>query len=118
MKRLFTLLLSLWLLLCACGTKTDEPEISYDEDEPVVVDQTDDMFAINYNSQDVMNPYSTTNALNLTAGGLVYDQLVQLDDTFQPMPGLFLSWTTEDGTVWTFQPDTSRLFHDGHALTA
>ena len=118
MKRFFILLLSLSLLLCACGTKTDEPEISYDEDEPVVVDQTDDIFAINYNSQDVMNPYSTTNALNQTAGGLVYDQLVQLDDTFQPMPGLFLSWTTEDGTVWTFQPDTSRLFHDGHALTA
>ena len=65
-----------------------------------------------------MNPYSTMNSLNQMAGGLVYEQLVQLDDTFQPMPGLFLSWTTEDGTVWTFQPDTSRLFHDGHALTA
>ena len=118
MKRLFTLLLSLSLLLCACGTKTDEPEISYDEDEPVVVDQTDDIFAINFNSQDSMNPYSTTNALNQAAGGLVYDQLIQLDDSFQPMPGLFLSWTTENGAVWTFQPDTSRLFHDGHALTA
>ena len=118
MKRLFTLLLSLSLLLCACGTKTEEPEISYDEEEPVVVDQTDDIFAINYNSQDSMNPYSTMNSLNQMAGGLVYEQLVQLDDTFQPMPGLFLSWTTEDGTVWTFQPDTSRLFHDGHALTA
>ena len=118
MKRLFTLLLSLSLLLCACGTKTAEPEVSYDEEEPVVVDQTDDIFAINFNSQDSMNPYSTTNALNQAAGGLVYDQLIQLDDSFQPMPGLFLSWTTEDGTVWTFQPDTSRLFHDGHALTA
>ena len=52
MKRLMILLLSLSLLLCACGTKTAEPEISYDEEEPVVVDQTDDIFAINYNSQD------------------------------------------------------------------
>lgn len=118
MKRLFVLLLALSLLLSACGTKTDEPEVSFDEEEPVVVDQTDDIFAINYNSQDVMNPYSTTNALNQVAGGLVYEQLVQLDDSFQPMPGLFLSWTTEDGSVWTFQPDTSRTFHDGHALTA
>ena len=117
-KRIFLLLISLSLLLCACGTKTDEPEISYDEDEPVVVDQTDDIFAINYSSQDSMNPYETTNSLNQIAGELVYDQLVQLDDGFQPMPGLFLSWTTEDGTVWTFQPDASRLFHDGHALTA
>ena len=118
MKRLFVRRLSLSLLLCACVTKTAEPEISYDEEEPVVVDQTDDIFAINFNSQDSMNPYSTTNALNQAAGGLVYDQLIQLDDSFQPMPGLFLSWTTENGAVWTFQPDTSRLFHDGHALTA
>ncbi len=117
-KRIFLLLLSLSLLLCACGTKTDEPEVSFDDDEPVAVDSTDDMFAINFNSQFSMNPYATTNVLNQIAGELVYEQLVQLDDTFQPMPGLFLSWTTEDGTVWTFQPDTSRLFHDGHALTA
>ncbi|MBQ3261614.1 MAG: ABC transporter substrate-binding protein [Oscillospiraceae bacterium] len=118
MKRLFLLLLSLSLLLCACGTKTEEPEVSFDEAEPVVVDQTDDIFAINYNSQDSMNPYSTTNSLNQIAGGLVYEQLIQLDDSFQPQPGLLSSWTTEDGTVWTLQPDTSRLFHDGHALTA
>ena len=64
MKRLFLLLLSLSLLLCACGTKTDEPEVSFDDDEPVAVDSTDDVFAINFNSQFSMNPYATTNVLN------------------------------------------------------
>lgn len=117
-KRIFALLLAGSMLLVGCGKKTDEPEISYDEEAPVVVDKTDDLFALNFNSQYSMNPYTTDNILNQRVGQLVYEQLVQLDDSFQPQPGLFLSWASEDGTVWTFQPDLGRGFHDGHALTA
>lgn len=119
-RKIISFLLALSLIFCCfgCGKKTDEPEISYDEDEQIVVDTTDDFFAINYSSQDTMNPYSTNSALNQIAGELVYEQLIQQDDSFQPMPGLFLSWSSEDGFTWSFQAALGRLFHDGHALTA
>ena len=117
-KRLFALLLAGSMLLAGCGKKTVEPEISYDEEEQVVVDKTDDLFALNYSSQSAMNPYTTDNIHNQRVAQLVYEPLVQLDDNFLPQPGLFLSWASEDGVVWTFQPDLSRVFHDGKQLTA
>ena len=118
--RLITILLlfSLLLALAGCGKKETEPEISYDEEEQVVADKTDDLFALNYSAQSAMNPYTTDNIHNQRVAQLVYENLVQLDDSFQPQPGLFLSWASEDGIVWNFQPDLSRVFHDGHQLTA
>lgn len=117
-KKTCALFLAGALLLCGCGQKTDEPEVSYDEEVIAAPDTTDDLFSINYNSQSSMNPYATDNILNQIAGELVYEQLVQLDDTFQPKAGLFLSWSSDDGLLWSFQPDLTRTFHDGHTLTA
>ena len=119
MKRILILLLVLSLLLCfGCGKKTDEPEISDAELTPVQDDVTDSIFAINYSSQDSMNPYSTHNQLNQIVTQLVYDQLIQIDEGFQPLPGLFTDWSSEDGITWVFHAQLGRLFHDGHALTA
>ena len=47
MKKLTSLLLALALILCAgCGQKSEEPEVSYDEEEQIVYDSTDDLYHI------------------------------------------------------------------------
>ena len=119
-NRIPALALALVLVLscAACGTAEDAPETSDVIDDRPTVDSADNLFAINYSSSAAMNPYTTDNILNQVAGELIYEQLIELDDTFHAQPKLITAWSSEDGVTWTFTVDTSRVFHDGHYLTA
>ena len=117
-KYILILLAVVCMLLFGCGQKTDEPEISGDDQPQQTLPPGDQVFALNCSFSSPMNPYTTDNALNLVVGELVYEHLVELDDTFQPHPGLFKSWSSEDGITWVFQAELGRKFHDGHELTA
>ncbi len=49
----------------------------------------------------------------------IYDQLVELDDSFKPKPMLAESWEFNDkADVWTFKLRQDVKFHDGSKLTA
>jgi peptide/nickel transport system substrate-binding protein len=50
---------------------------------------------------------------------LVYNKLVNVDPSFQPVPELAASWSvSEDGKTWTFLLEEGVTFHDGKPLTA
>jgi peptide/nickel transport system substrate-binding protein len=49
----------------------------------------------------------------------VYNRLVNLDSSFQPIPELAKSWSVSgDGLTWTFDLETGVKFHDGRPMTA
>ncbi len=48
----------------------------------------------------------------------VYDSLVGLSDTMQPVPGLATSWEREGSNTWRFHLRPGVKFHDGSPLTA
>ncbi|WP_170984182.1 ABC transporter substrate-binding protein [Rhodoligotrophos defluvii] len=49
----------------------------------------------------------------------VYNRLVNLDSSFQPIPELAKSWNvSEDGLTWTFELEEGVTFHDGRPMTA
>ena len=49
---------------------------------------------------------------------LIYDKLVWYDETYNLLPGLFESWTSDDAQTWTFQVRPGVTWHDGVPLTA
>ena len=60
--------------------------------------------------------YSTDVTYNLMA---IYEPLVELDNSFQPVPRLAESWeANEDGTQWTFHLRKGVKFHDGSDFDA
>lgn len=123
--------------LCGCGklkpsgvvsVRLDEPAEDSGEEEEKVPQSigealrstyaADHVFSLNAMLDDSFNPYVTSSAWNQVVGMLVYENLVELDDSFEAVPNLVTAWTTEDGISWTFSVDTTRTFHNGDAVTA
>lgn len=49
----------------------------------------------------------------------VYNRLVNLDESFQPIPELAKSWeVSADGLTWNFHLEENVQFHDGRPMTA
>ena len=124
--------LSLALSLSGCRplSLSAEERTELESEEPeVVIGQSigqelaptyaaDQIFSLNCVSDTSFNPYLTTSAWNKVVAMLVYEPLIELDETFTAHPNLITSWETEDGTHWIFRVDTERTFHDGGAMTA
>ena len=67
----------------------------------------------------LFNPLSVTNRDVISADMLVYESLIELDDTGKPTTCLSTSWTAEDGGwTWYFSIREGVLFHNGAELTA
>jgi len=72
-----------------------------------------------FNPQSTLDPARATSDFDLTAGGMLYDNLVTLDTSFSPSAGLAEEWeVSDDATVWTFKLRQGVEFHDGAPLTA
>lgn len=78
----------------------------------------DDVFTLNYNSQEPLNPITCTNRFNLLVGQLMYESLFTYDQNFQPVPVLAESWESADGRVWRVKIKQGIYFHDGRELVA
>lgn len=49
----------------------------------------------------------------------VYNRMVNLDSSFQPIPELAKSWSvSDDGLTWTFNLEQGVTFHDGRPMTS
>ena len=115
---------------CAPLSLSDEELTELESEEPeVVVGQSigqelaptyaaDHIFSLNYVSDTSFNPYRTSSAWNKVVAMLVYESLVELDESFTAHPNLITAWETEDGVSWRFWVDTERTFHDGGQMTA
>lgn len=105
---------------CQSGKKTaDEgiPESSGGKDI-VRSAAADDVFSLNSNSNYSLNPLIATNHSNQLVCNLVYENMVELDNSFNVIPNIIASWEcSEDAKLWTFKLDTTHTFHDGTAVT-
>jgi peptide/nickel transport system substrate-binding protein len=76
------------------GTEPGVPNLTMD---PAFVNTSDDSYQLN----------------------AVYNRMVSLDASFQPIPELAKSWSvSDDGLVWTFNLEENVTFHDGKPMTA
>ena len=124
MKRFIALLLALLsvLSLAACGTADDNKDdyvkgTSAGKELGQTV-AADDIFTLNCNKGYSMNPLIATNTNNQLVCCLVYENIVEVDNSFEVQPNVVSEWTTEDGSSWTLKVASGHTFHNGAALTA
>ena len=124
MKRFIALLLALLsvLSLAACGTADDNKDdyvkgTSAGKELGQTV-AADDIFTLNCNKSYSMNPLIATNTNNQLVCCLVYENIVEVDNSFEVQPNVVSEWSTEDGSSWTLKVASGHTFHNGAALTA
>ncbi len=122
-------LLALAILLSGClrdpsGTP-DSPDTPDAPDSPSVTPQTpetvsraDNVFSVNYDPDESLNPFTATNVYNQQLLGLVYEGLFELGGDLAPRPVLCRDYETQDGIRYTFALKEGVRFHNGAALTA
>lgn len=124
-KRAIALVLALLtvLSLAACGTADDKKD-DYVKGQSAGVDKqaqtvaADDVFTLNCNKSYSMNPLIATNTNNQLVCCLVYENIVEVDNSFEVQPNVVSEWSTEDGSHWTLKVASGHTFHNGAALTA
>ena len=109
MKRFIALLLALLsvLSLAACGTADDNKDdyvkgTSAGKELGQTV-AADDIFTLNCNKGYSMNPLIATNTNNQLVCSLVYENIVEVDNSFEVQPNVVSEWSTEDGSSWTLK---------------
>lgn len=123
-KSYIALLLALLTLLplAACGTADDDKD-DYIKGQSAgkELGQTaaaDDIFTLNCNKSYSMNPLTATNTNNQLVCCLVYENIVEVDNSFEVKPNVVSEWSTEDGSRWTLKVASGHTFHNGASLTA
>ena len=124
-KRYTAMLLAVLTLLslAACGQSADKDD-DYVEGKSAgkELGQTaaaDDVFTLNCNKKYSMNPLIATNTNNQLVCNLVYENMLEVSNSFEIIPNIITGWkTTDGGQRWVFTVDTSHVFHDGQQLTA
>lgn len=119
--RLLAAVLLLSTVLSACGEEEPAPT-STPAQTPVptaTATAQPKEFALPCYPEAGFHPIQGTNRTNLALGGLVYDGLYELDQTFTPQPALATGYTvSEDGLTWTFTLRGGVTFSDGTPMTA
>lgn len=65
-----------------------------------------------------MDPHFTRAGPNQMTAMHVFDRLIHTDENSQPVPGLAVSWLTEDPSTWLIRLRAGVRFHDGSPFTA
>ena len=118
------LVLAALLPLAACGKKNtaeEEEYVSTGGEDLLVADAADKVFTLNSSSHYSLNPIIATNHANQLICDLVYENMLDLDNSFNVLPGILVEGScNEDGTYWTFNMDLENphYFHDGSEVTA
>lgn len=124
-KRLCALLLCMAMLLgcTGCGSTTSRSNNVNDLVSTAGKDVTraaaaDNVFSLNCNNDYSFNPLIATNHSNQLVCSLVYENMVELDNSFEVIPNLLTSWIcNEDATYWTFDIAEGHYFSDGTPVT-
>ena len=127
--KLISLLLCFALLLplAACGKE----EVT--EEEQVVIEladtvsgktltagpAADDVFSLSADFDKSLNPLRTKSSANLMVSGLVYDNLFEVDASYNLSSRLVDTWEcNEEGNFFTIRIKSGIPMHDGSTLTA
>ena len=107
------------LLLSGCTAATEENPAPSAAPTGTVQPVQTGTFSLAYDPKQTMHPITGTNGANLELGGLVYQGLYELDQSFQPQPRLCAGATAgSDGLTWTVEVAQGVCFSDGTPLTA
>ena len=89
------------------------------EDENITTVADGGTVDISVGPYDTLNPLTTSNEDIRIYTGLIYENLVRIDEVLEPQPALFASWEhSEDYKVWEFTLREGVKFHDGTAVNA
>lgn len=124
-KRILALLLcaAALLSLTACGKQEDDPNSipeSTGGKEIVKGAAADEKFTMNVNMKYSRNPLVATNHSNQLICDLVYENMIELDDNFEVIPGagVITAWEcSDDAKNWTLTVGEGHYFHDGSEVT-
>ena len=124
-KRILALLLcaAALLSLSACGKQEDDPNSipeSTGGKEIVKGAAADEKFTMNVNMKYSRNPLVATNHSNQLICDLVYENMIELDDNFEVIPGagVITAWEcSDDAKNWTLTVGEGHYFHDGSEVT-
>ena len=124
-RRILALLLAFAALLSlsACGRQEDDPNDvpeSTGGTEIVKGSSADSKFTMNVNMRYSRNPLVATNRSNQLICDLVYENMIELDDNFEPIEGagVITEWEgSDDGKSWTLTVGEGHYFHDGSEVT-
>ena len=79
----------------------------------------DNIFSLNISRRYSFNPLIATNHSNQLVCSLVYENVVEVDNNFEVLPGVATEWECNDSaTSWLLTIDNTRTFHDGTPVTA
>ena len=124
-KRLLCLLLAVMMLVVSgCtlpGTNlaADEVPESTEGKDLTMGKAADDIFSLNISRRYSFNPLIATNHSNQLICSLVYENVVEVDNNFEVIPGIATEWECNDSaTSWLLTIDNTRTFHDGTPVTA
>lgn len=123
--KIFSLLLILAMLLSCTGCSGSESSDPYagipDSTEGKDVTRSlgaDNIFSLNCNTNYSFNPLIATNRSNQLVCSLVYENIVELDNNFEPIPNVITEWScNEDATSWELTIEQGHTFHDGTPVT-
>ena len=124
-KRIMCLLLAaIMLAVSGCtlpGTNLamDEVPESTEGKDLTMGKAADDIFSLNISRKYSFNPLIATNHSNQLICSLVYENIVEVDNSFNVIPGIATEWEYNDSaTSWLLTIDNTRTFHDGTPVTA
>ena len=122
MKRIFSLLLTVSLLLCGCAGESEYIPNGgglYEDGATVPVTQPEDpgTLVLAYDPDASLNPLASQSLTNRSLFSLVYQGLFILDRYYQPQPMLCKNYAvSQDMRTYTFYLEAA-TFSDGSALT-
>lgn len=99
---------------------TDKIPESTGGKDVVRAEAADNVFSLNSNSKYSFNPIIATNHANQLVCALVYENMVEVDNSFEVIPNIISEWEcTEDGCIWTMYLDKENphYFSDGTQVT-
>lgn len=129
-KKLTALLLCAVLILALPGCGSED---KYSEDaiyssipestggkDVQKAEQVDNAFSLNSNSKYSFNPLTATNHSNQLICSLVYENMLDVDNSFNVISNIVNaeeSFCNDDGTYWTLKVNEGHTFHDGSPVT-
>ena len=124
-KKYIALLLALCALLSfsACGKQEADPNQIPDSTggtEIVKGNAADERFTMNVNIKYSRNPLVATNHSNQLICDLVYENMIELNDSFEVIEGagVITEWEcSDDAKNWTLTVGEGHYFHDGSEVT-
>lgn len=122
-RALTVLLLAALVLLSGCTETKQTGGDDYVEghivgEEIKAASQADDIFSLNSVPSAGFNPYTTEDEANRLVCELVYENIVNVDDSFGVSGRIISEANSNDGQYWYFKINTGIPMHDGEPLTA